>query len=53
MAVGEKSVGLLVTTEPANAIDSMFDGSGQSYEAPSGDVTVSHTVYWSFSIRKI
>ena len=45
VAIEDKAVGLFVSTQPAEAADQMFDGSGGAYQAANGDVTVNKQMY--------
>ena len=42
VATGQTLVGLFVSTQPAEAADTMFKGSTQSFTAPNGDVEVKY-----------
>ena len=45
VAIEDKAVGLFVSTQPAEAADQMFDGSGGAYQAANGDVAVNKQMY--------
>ena len=40
VAIEDKAVGLFVSTQPSEAANQMFDGSGGAYQAANGDITV-------------
>ena len=45
VATGAKAVGLFVTTVPIEAKKKMFEGSGDTFMVPNGDVKVEALVY--------